>query len=55
MKGTDSGETIMSKRIAPPVPLGSYPPSDVRFLLKDLSNVSWSWVRRSGRKPFSPG
>lgn len=40
MKGTDSGETIMSKRIAPPVPLGSYPPSDVRFLLKDLSNVS---------------
>ncbi|WP_438493406.1 cysteine protease StiP family protein [Paenibacillus sp. IHBB 3054] len=40
MKGTDSGETIMSKRIAPPVPLGSYTPSDVRFLLKDLSNVS---------------
>lgn len=30
----------MSKRIEHPVPLGSYSPSDVRFLLKDLSRVS---------------
>ncbi|MBW4085657.1 cysteine protease StiP family protein [Paenibacillus sp. S150] len=38
MKGT-ALEELMNKRIAPPVPLGSYPPSDVKFLLKDLSNV----------------
>ncbi|MGN7764028.1 cysteine protease StiP family protein [Paenibacillus sp. 22594] len=39
MKGTELDE-LMNRRIAPPVPLGSYPPSDVTFLLKDLSNVS---------------
>jgi hypothetical protein len=33
-------ERIMNKRIAPPVPIGSYPPSDVTFLLKDLSGIS---------------
>ncbi|WNS41882.1 cysteine protease StiP family protein [Paenibacillus sp. MMS20-IR301] len=33
-------EAVMNKRISPPVPLGSYPASDVTFLLKDLSNVS---------------
>ncbi|WP_189022595.1 cysteine protease StiP family protein [Paenibacillus albidus] len=30
----------MNKRITPPVRLGSYPPADVTFLLKDLSRVS---------------
>jgi hypothetical protein len=39
MKGTGL-EEIMNRRISPPVPLGSYPASDVTFLLKDLSNVS---------------
>ncbi|MNO38104.1 Cysteine protease StiP precursor [compost metagenome] len=38
MKGTEL-EEIMNKKITPPVPLGSYPPSDVTFLLKDLSDV----------------
>jgi len=33
-------EKIMKKSISPPVQLGSYPPSDVTFLLKDLSGVS---------------
>ncbi|GGF65513.1 hypothetical protein GCM10010912_08190 [Paenibacillus albidus] len=33
-------EEIMNKRITPPVRLGSYPPADVTFLLKDLSRVS---------------
>lgn len=39
MKGTGT-EEIIDRRIAEPVPLGSYPPSDVKFLLKDLSDVS---------------
>lgn len=39
MKGLEI-EEIMNRRISPPVPLGSYPASDVTFLLKDLSNVS---------------
>ncbi|WP_379128224.1 cysteine protease StiP family protein [Paenibacillus sp. sgz500958] len=39
MSGTGT-EQIMKKVIAPPVPLGSYPPSDVTFLLKDLSEVT---------------
>lgn len=39
MKGTELNE-IMNRRISPPVPLGSYPASDVTFLLKDLSDVS---------------
>ncbi|MBT2289901.1 cysteine protease StiP family protein [Paenibacillus albidus] len=30
----------MNKRITPPVRLGSYPPADVTFLLKDLSRVN---------------
>ncbi|MHA6532217.1 cysteine protease StiP family protein [Paenibacillus sp. BAC0078] len=38
MKGTGY-EEMMSRKIPPPVPLGSYPSSDVTFLLKDLSNV----------------
>lgn len=38
MKGTVF-EKMMSRPITPPAPLGSYPPSDVTFLLKDLSNV----------------
>ena len=33
-------EKILNKTIAAPPQLGSYPPSDVTFLLKDLSNVS---------------
>ncbi|MDQ0196549.1 cysteine protease StiP family protein [Paenibacillus wynnii] len=33
-------EQVMNRRIAPPLQLGSYPPSDVIFLLKDLSDVS---------------
>lgn len=40
MKGTDNQESVLYPRIAPPVPLGSYPPSYVTFLLKDLSGVS---------------
>ncbi|WP_410513200.1 cysteine protease StiP family protein [Paenibacillus sp. BR2-3] len=40
MNLTETEQIIMNKRIAPPAPLGSYPPSDVTFLLKDLSNVS---------------
>lgn len=39
MKGIDI-EAIHNRIISPPVPLGSYPASDVTFLLKDLSNVS---------------
>lgn len=39
IKGTGV-EGLLSKKIAEPVPLGSYPPSDVTFLLKDLSHVS---------------
>lgn len=39
MKGIEM-EEIMNRRISPPVPLGSYPASDVTFLLKDLSDVS---------------
>lgn len=39
MKGIEMDE-IMNRRISPPVALGSYPASDVTFLLKDLSNVS---------------
>lgn len=39
MKGT-SNHKVMDKKIAEPVPLGSYSPSDVTFLLKDLSDVS---------------
>jgi hypothetical protein len=39
MNGTDK-EALMNRVIAPPVPLGSYAPSDVTFLLKDLSRVS---------------
>lgn len=39
MKGTGT-EGIIDRRIAEPVPIGSYPPSDVTFLLKDLSNFS---------------
>ncbi|MEC0172444.1 cysteine protease StiP family protein [Paenibacillus graminis] len=38
MKGTDL-DNIMNKKITPPVALGSYPPSDVTFLLKDLSDL----------------
>ncbi|WP_019914047.1 cysteine protease StiP family protein [Paenibacillus sp. HW567] len=38
MKGTGY-EELMSRTITPPAPLGSYPPSDVTFLLKDLSDV----------------
>lgn len=38
MKGTDS-EVLWGARIADPVPIGSYASSDVRFLLKDLSDV----------------
>ncbi|UQZ34463.1 hypothetical protein C2I18_13610 [Paenibacillus sp. PK3_47] len=37
MKGTD--EANLGTRIVPPAPIGSYPPSDVRFLLKDLSDI----------------
>lgn len=33
-------KTLMDRVISSPVPLGSYPPSDVTFLLKDLSSVS---------------
>ncbi|WP_238650710.1 cysteine protease StiP family protein [Paenibacillus piscarius] len=33
-------DAIKNKSISPPVPLGSYPASDVTFLLKDLSDVS---------------
>ncbi|WP_090736608.1 cysteine protease StiP family protein [Paenibacillus sp. Mc5Re-14] len=33
-------EQIQQKNIHPPVPLGSYPASDVTFLLKDLSRVA---------------
>lgn len=39
MKGIDI-EAIHNRTISPPVALGSYPASDVTFLLKDLSNVS---------------
>lgn len=39
MKGI-SDEEVLNKRIPEPAALGSYPPSDVTFLLKDLSNVS---------------
>ncbi|MRN55314.1 cysteine protease StiP family protein [Paenibacillus monticola] len=39
MKGTGI-EEILNRRIASPVPLGSYPSSDVTFLLKDLSAVT---------------
>lgn len=38
--GVTGIEQAMSKKIAPPQQLGSYPPSDVTFLLKDLSDVS---------------
>ena len=40
MKGTNNQASVMHPRIAPPVPMGSYPPSDVTFLLKDLSGIS---------------
>ncbi|WP_339835910.1 cysteine protease StiP family protein [Paenibacillus sp. FSL R7-0272] len=33
-------ESIIKKQIKPPEPMGSYDPSDVIFLLKDLSNIS---------------
>ena len=39
MKGTVT-EEILNRSIAEPVLLGSYSPSDVIFLLKDLSDVS---------------
>lgn len=39
MKGTVT-EKILNRSIAEPVPLGAYSPSDVIFLLKDLSDVS---------------
>jgi hypothetical protein len=39
MKETGT-EEILNRRITEPVPLGSYPASDVTFLLKDLSDVS---------------
>lgn len=39
MKGIDI-EAIHNRTISPPVALGSYPASDVTFLLKDLSDVS---------------
>ncbi len=32
-------ETWRSRRIDDPQPMGSYPPSDVTFLLKDISNI----------------
>lgn len=38
MKGTDN-EVLSGIRIAPPAPIGSYSPSDVKFLLKDLSGI----------------
>ncbi|MNB84092.1 Cysteine protease StiP precursor [compost metagenome] len=40
MKGTDKQNAVLEPEIASPVPLGSYPPSDVTFLLKDLSSVA---------------
>ncbi|WP_339276298.1 cysteine protease StiP family protein [Paenibacillus sp. FSL W8-0426] len=33
-------EQVMQRKVNPPVPMGSYDPSDVVFLLKDLSNVN---------------
>lgn len=39
MMETDNRNTVLGPRIAPPVPMGSYPPSDVTFLLKDLGGV----------------
>ncbi|NOU63442.1 hypothetical protein GC096_05200 [Paenibacillus sp. LMG 31461] len=32
-------ETWQSRRIDDPLPIGSYPPGDVTFLLKDISNI----------------
>lgn len=54
MKGT-SAEGIIDRRIAEPVPLGSYPPSDVTFLLKDLSNVSLEMATEDREEAIQSG
>lgn len=48
-------ERIMNQRIAPPVSLGSYPASDVTFLLKDLSNVTLERATEEREKAIQSG
>lgn len=47
--------TLFDKRIAEPVPLGSYPPSDVTFLLKDISEASLELSTEKREKAIQSG
>lgn len=48
-------EQILKQRLAPPVPLGSYPASDVTFLLKDLSEISLERATEEREKAIQSG
>lgn len=48
-------ETWQSKRIDAPQPMGSYPPSDVTFLLKDISNIKMEVALEARERAIQSG